>query len=751
MPADAPGAVGKFFAWMGNDSYEVDIAEAEEKIRKEYPILQDDEHLVFAFKDGRDKTFLTDKRIIIRDKQGISGKRVQHDSIPYSSIRAFSIESAGSMDNDTELHVWTEMAGFPHIKIDFLKGHADIFAVQRLLSAKVLGVHQAYETPTNAFSGAGDSALSWLGDDMSQTDPQQVEAHLRASYPILLNGEHIEFSLKCGRDSVFFTTGRMIIVDVQGMFGKKVEWKTVMYSSFRAFAIQTAGGMFDADGELFIWTSMPNMYEIQQDLRKGKVDIFALQQLLATKLMGADNGPPKIMPNVASGRTGGGISGLMGLFGDDAQAVDTSMVESQLRNSPPILQRDEAVELAFKCGRDLMVFTTKRLLTVDVQGFTGKKVAYLTVPYSSILAFSVETAGTFDTDSELRCWTGIHPPPPPPPDSDAPPDPGMSYLTHDLLKGKADVFLIQKLLSARVFGASAGIPLHLHSGSPGGGGMGGFMAWLGNDASQLDSAATDRQLHQDPPILNDDERVEMAMKVGRDMACFTNKRILLVDVKGFSGKKVEYSSIAYHSIRGFSVESAGAWDTDAQFNLWTNMHWVPMRHITQDMRKGKTDVIGLQRLLAARVLPTQASVSQVLSGASSSFSPGAFLDWLGDDTRMIDAQAVNQQLHSVPPILLDDEQAAMAFKVGRDMVIFTQMRILVIDVQGWSGKKVEYQSYPLTFAMAFSVKSAGTFDRDSEMAVYLDMPGLAKIAQDVKQNTDLFAVQATLAKLMLPE
>ena len=118
---------------------------------------------------------------------------------------------------------------------------------------------------------------------------------------------------------------------------------------------------------------------------------------------------------------------------------------------------------------------------------------------------------------------------------------------------------------------------------------------------------------------------------------------------------------------------------------------------------------------------------------------------------MIDAQAVNQQLHSVPPILLDDEQAAMAFKVGRDMVIFTQMRILVIDVQGWSGKKVEYQSYPLTFAMAFSVKSAGTFDRDSEMAVYLDMPGLAKISQDVRQNTDLFAVQATLAKLMLPE
>ena len=77
------------------------------------------------------------------------------------------------------------------------------------------------------------------------------------------------------------------------------------------------------------------------------------------------------------------------------------------------------------------------------------------------------------------------------------------------------------------------------------------------------------------------------------------------------------------------------------------------------------------------------------------------------------------------------------------------MRILVTDVQGWSGRKVEYRSYLLTFAMAYSVKSAGTFDRDSEMAVYLDMPGRAKVTQDVTANTDLYAVQAMLAKLML--
>ena len=158
-------------------------------------------------------------------------------------------------------------------------------------------------------------------------------------------------------------------------------------------------------------------------------------------------------------------------WGGDAKAVDSDSVERQLRNSPRILQRDEAVELAFRCCRDLMVFTTKRLLTVDVQGFTGTKVAYLTVPYSSILAFSIETAGTSDTDSEIGFWTGIHPPPPPPPDSDQPRDPGMSYRKQDLLKGKADV--------SKVFGVSPGVPLRV--------------SWLGGDATQLNSAATDRQ------------------------------------------------------------------------------------------------------------------------------------------------------------------------------------------------------------------------------------------------------------------
>jgi len=54
--------------------------------------------------------------------------------------------------------------------------------------------------------------------------------------------------------------------------------------------------------------------------------------------------------------------------------------------------------------RDFVVFTDKRLIAVNVQGMTGKKRDFTSLPYSKIQAFSIETAGTFDLDSELDLW-----------------------------------------------------------------------------------------------------------------------------------------------------------------------------------------------------------------------------------------------------------------------------------------------------------------------------------------------------------
>ncbi|GIM53740.1 PH domain-containing protein [Capnocytophaga cynodegmi] len=64
----------------------------------------------------------------------------------------------------------------------------------------------------------------------------------------------------------------------------------------------------------------------------------------------------------------------------------------------------EIVELAYTHARDKVVFTNKRIICYDVQGFTGSKKEFRFFPYSKITSFSVETAGFFDGDSDFKIW-----------------------------------------------------------------------------------------------------------------------------------------------------------------------------------------------------------------------------------------------------------------------------------------------------------------------------------------------------------
>jgi hypothetical protein len=70
----------------------------------------------------------------------------------------------------------------------------------------------------------------------------------------------------------------------------------------------------------------------------------------------------------------------------------------------PLMIPGEQFVATFKAVRDFVVFTDKRLIAVNVQGITGKKRDFTSLPYSKIQAFSIETAGTFDLDAELDLW-----------------------------------------------------------------------------------------------------------------------------------------------------------------------------------------------------------------------------------------------------------------------------------------------------------------------------------------------------------
>jgi hypothetical protein len=69
-----------------------------------------------------------------------------------------------------------------------------------------------------------------------------------------------------------------------------------------------------------------------------------------------------------------------------------------------LLTDTESIELGFKLIRDLFIFTNKRLILIEKQGITGSKVEYKSIVYKSISRFSIETAGTFDLDAELKIW-----------------------------------------------------------------------------------------------------------------------------------------------------------------------------------------------------------------------------------------------------------------------------------------------------------------------------------------------------------
>jgi hypothetical protein len=81
--------------------------------------------------------------------------------------------------------------------------------------------------------------------------------------------------------------------------------------------------------------------------------------------------------------------------------IDPAEIAPQIAG---LLLEGEQLLVAAKTIRDFVVFTDKRIIAVNVQGMTGKKRDFTSLPYSKIQAFSVETAGTFDLDAELELW-----------------------------------------------------------------------------------------------------------------------------------------------------------------------------------------------------------------------------------------------------------------------------------------------------------------------------------------------------------
>lgn len=750
--------MAKVVAWFGHKSWRVD-AEASEKalFNQPFPILQTGEKIELAFKGrggwGWDRIYFTNKRVMTRNCNGTTGKKKAFLSIPYSTIKGYVVDTPSLIDTDVIVKIFS--SGLEETTFEFAPGGCDTLEVMRHLNKYVLpgGMDQSNEaarTEAVQVEASKGGLMDLLGGDARQIPPEEIEPGLKMDPKnILLPNEKVELAFKCGRDTTIFTTHRYLIMDVQGITGRKVLYTSILWSSMRAFEVKTAGTLLDRDVEMAVYTSIKELKQLKTELNKDKCDLMAIQRYIGDKVLGIDEDPPSDVMDESEGERDGGGS-LFGWIGNDARQIDSSLVNQKFHQGKSnVLQGSEKVELAFKGRRDLILFTNKRLMIVDYSGIISKKTKYLSFPWKTIKMFAVRSAGSFaDKDSELMLWLDIM--------HDwveyyedrngeqefirMDPIAGMSYLEMDFQKDKVDLMGVHRYLSQRVLAksdvdANAEVQVDVSVGDQSM--IGDFLGFLGGDNNQINHEVMTRKLHNQQMIM-EDETVLMAMKCGKDTTCFTNKRIFFMDHQRTLGsEKMEYKTLPYGSLMAFEIETAGTFDGDAEAKYYIKSYW--QNTIEQDMRKGKVDIFALQAILSSAVLggqETSAGLERPVIDTPDQGALSGFMNMLNGDGAAFDAAEAEKLFRDgTPQILMADETVDMAFKCGRDFVLYTNLRLLTIDKQGLLGKKIAYHSTPFKALTSFEIQTAGgCCDNDSEAFFYTDIPGSSKVTTTMKAD-----------------
>jgi hypothetical protein len=180
-----------FVNFIGDNSISINAVEYETKLRSDDPqLLLPTENVIYAFHgrggEGRDYFALTSHRVLVRDKKGMTGKRIRYISVPYSAVIAFSIETAGGIvDSDQELIL--HCRGIGKVSIDFDCNVNSLF-MYRFLSTVIFNTKGATGFDAKAFAidatittsggggGAVGSILNVLGSDYSQMNPSALLA-----------------------------------------------------------------------------------------------------------------------------------------------------------------------------------------------------------------------------------------------------------------------------------------------------------------------------------------------------------------------------------------------------------------------------------------------------------------------------------------------------------------------------------------------------------------------------------------------
>jgi hypothetical protein len=255
----------------------------------------------------------------------------------------------------------------------------------------------------------------------------------------------------------------------------------------------------------------------------------------------------------------GVFDALFEWLGGDQREIDPTELDLELHTNTQILLEDEKCIMAFKAARDVSLFTNLRVLQIDVQGLTGAKVEYTSIPYRSVKSWAIESAGKWDSDSELTIYTRNrwH----------------LAKFELDFRQGKTDIMQLQQMLSAMVVGKPDDPKLVFKPKDYGTHEKNKFKLghMMAIRSKEIDPDELEAKFRVQVPMLLENEKILRAFEQGRDMFIWTDRRYIDIDTKGMSGQKVKYKSIPYGNVGVFEFETAGNMDKDAEIYMFTDV------------------------------------------------------------------------------------------------------------------------------------------------------------------------------------
>lgn len=119
------------------------------------------------------------------------------------------------------------------------------------------------------------------------------------------------------------------------------------------------------------------------------------------------------------------------------------------------------------------------------------------------------------------------------------------------------------------------------------------------------------------------------------------------------------------------------------------------------------------------------------------------------DSNLMNLKSINVKdvRSEVEKLMTKDENIILAFQTIRDQVVFTDSRIIVVNVKGVTGKKIAYFSYPYSKIQYYGIETAGVMDIDSELIVAFSNGQILQF--DFKANVDIKTINSLISKYIL--